>query len=33
MKKYKDIGVYDFSEYAEEITGDDLLKITPRDFL
>ena len=27
MKKYKDIGVYDFSDYAEEITGDALFKI------
>ena len=27
MKKYKDIGIYDFSDYAEEITGEDLIKI------
>ena len=27
MKKYKDIGVYDFSDYAEEITGDALFEI------
>ena len=27
MKKYKDIGIYDFSDYAEEITGDALFKI------
>ena len=27
MKKYKDIGVYDFSDYAEEITGNALFKI------
>ena len=27
MKKYKDYGVYDFSDYAEEITGDALFKI------
>ena len=27
MKKYKDIGIYDFSDYAEEITGDVLFKI------
>ena len=27
MKKYKDFGVYDFSDYAEEITGDALFKI------
>ena len=27
MKKYKDNGVYDFSDYAEEITGDALFKI------
>ena len=27
MKKYKDIGIYDFSDYAEEITGKDLIKI------
>ena len=27
MKKYIDIGVYDFSDYAEEITWDALFKI------
>ena len=27
MKKYKDIGIYDFSDYAEEITGNALFKI------
>ena len=27
MRKYKDIGIYDFSDYAEEITGDVLFKI------
>ena len=27
MKKYKDLGIYDFSDYAEEITGDALFKI------
>ena len=27
MKKYKDFGIYDFSDYAEEITGEDLIKI------
>ena len=27
MKKYKDIDIYDFSDYAEEITGDALFKI------
>ena len=27
MKKYKDFGVYDFSDYAEEITGEELFKI------
>ena len=27
MKKYKDFGVYDFSDYAEEITGNALFKI------
>ena len=27
MKKYKDIGNYDFSDYAEEITGDALFEI------
>ena len=27
MKKYKDFGVYDFSDYAEEITGDAVFKI------
>lgn len=27
MKKYKDFGIYDFSDYAEEITGDALFKI------
>ena len=27
MKNYKDIGIYDFSDYAEEITGDALFKI------
>ena len=27
MKKYKDIGIYDFSDYEEEITGEDLIKI------
>lgn len=27
MKKYKDIGIYDFSDYAEEITGDALFEI------
>ncbi len=27
MKKYKDIGIYNFSDYAEEITWDALFKI------
>ena len=27
MKKYKDFDVYDFSDYAEEITGNALFKI------
>ena len=27
MKKYKDIGIYDFSDYAEEITGNALFEI------
>ena len=27
MKKYKDLCDYDFSDYAEEITGDALFKI------
>ena len=27
VKKYKDFGVYDFSDYAEEITGDALFEI------
>ena len=27
MKKYKDIGIYDFSDYAEEITSNALFKI------
>ncbi|MCQ2582679.1 MAG: hypothetical protein MJ160_02125 [Treponema sp.] len=27
MKNYKDIGIYNFSDYAEEITGDALFKI------
>ena len=27
MKKYKDIDIYDFSDYAEEITGNALFKI------
>ena len=27
MKNYKDIGIYDFSDYAEEITGNALFKI------
>lgn len=27
MKKYKDLGIYDFSDYAEEITGEALFKI------
>ena len=27
MKTYQDFGVYDFSDYAEEITGEDLIKI------
>lgn len=27
MKNYKDFGVYDFNDYAEEITGDELFKI------
>ena len=27
MKKYKDLCEYDFSDYAEEITGDALFKI------
>ena len=26
MKNYKDFGVYDFSDYAEEITGKDCPK-------
>ena len=27
MKKYKDLCDYDFSDYAEEITGDALFKM------
>ena len=27
IKKYKDIGIYDFSDYAEEITGNALFEI------
>lgn len=27
MKNYKDFGIYDFSDYAEEITGEALFKI------
>ena len=30
MKKYKDIGIYDFSDYAEEITGNALFEINGR---
>lgn len=27
MKNYKELGIYDFTDYAEEITGDALFKI------
>lgn len=27
MKNYKELGIYDFSDYAEEITGEELIKI------
>lgn len=27
MKNYNELGIYDFSDYAEEITGDALFKI------